>query len=116
MTWWQDICYRVLPSEAQFTTISSEGDKRTERLFDSTAARANRSYAAILEDLATPRSSRWHGMAAENDELSEDQETDEYFDAVTNALFAMREKPSSMFHAARAKNYLMQGAVGNRAL
>jgi hypothetical protein len=116
MTWWQDICYRVLPAEATFTTISSEGEKRTERLFDSTAAKANRAYGSILEDLATPRSSRWHGIGAENEELSEDQETDEYFDAATNVLFSMREKPKSMFYAARAKNYLMQGAVGNRAL
>lgn len=116
MTWWQDICYRVLPAEATFTTISSEGEKRTERLFDSTAARANRTYAAVLEDLSTPRSTRWHGLGAEDDALTEDQESDEYFDAATNVLFSMRDKPQSMFYAARAKNYLMQGAVGNRAL
>ncbi len=116
MQWWQDICYRVLPAEATFTSISSEGEKRTERLFDATAAKANRAYGAILEDLATPRSSRWHGMGAENEDLTEDQEADEYFDAVTNALFAMRENPKSQFYASRAKNYLMQGAIGNRAL
>lgn len=116
MQWWQDICYRVLPSEATFTTIGSEGEKRTERLFDASAAKANRSYAAILEDLATPRTTRWHGLNAMNDALAEDQETDEYFDLATNALFAMRDDPESMFYAARAKNYLLQGAVGNRAL
>lgn len=116
MTWWQDVCYRVLPSEATFTTIDSEGQKRTERLFDASAAKANRSYAAILEDLATPRTTRWHGLGAMNEELMEDQEVDEYFDTATEALFSMRDDPKSMFYAARAKNYLLQGAVGNRAL
>lgn len=115
-TWWQDICYRVLPSEAQFTTTNAEGDKRTERLFDSSAAKANRKHAAILEDLATPRTQRWHGIAAENDALSEDQATDEYFEAATNVLFGMRENPRSMFYASRSKNYLLAGAVGNTAL
>jgi hypothetical protein len=116
MTWWQDICYRVLPAEAQFTTINAEGEKRTERLFDSNGAKANRKHAAILEDLATPRSQRWHGVAAEDDSLTEDQETDEYFDKVTGVLFAMRDNPKSMFYANRSKNYLLSGAVGNTAL
>jgi hypothetical protein len=115
-SWWQDIAYRVLPAEAQFTTTDSEGTKRTERLFDSTAARANRKHAAILEDLATPRTQRWHGMAAENDTLEEDQETDEYFDAVTGVLFNMRYNPRAMFAAARAKVYLGIGPFGNAAM
>lgn len=115
-SWWQDICYRVLPAEAQFTTVGAEGEKRTERLFDSSAAKANRKHAAILEDLATPRTQRWHGIAAEDDSLSEDQATDEYFDEATNVLFAMRDNPRSMFYASRSKNYLLSGAVGNTAL
>jgi hypothetical protein len=115
-TWWQDIAYRVLPAEAQFTTVDSEGTKRTERLFDSSAAKANRKFAAILEDLLTPRTQRWHGMEAEDDALAEDQETDEYFEAITNVLFKQRYNPRSMFAAARAKNYLMLGPFGNAAL
>jgi hypothetical protein len=63
--WWQEIAYRVLPSEAQFTTIDTEGTKRTERLFDSTAATANERFAAVMEDLLTPRTQRWHGLKPE---------------------------------------------------
>jgi hypothetical protein len=115
-TWWDDIGRRVLPADAQFTTIDSEGTKRTERLFDSTAAKANRKFAAILEDLATPRTQRWHGLAAENDELSEDQATDEYFAQVTDVLFSQRYNPRAMFAVNRSKGYLHAGAFGNTAM
>lgn len=112
-TWWQSIAERVLPREAQFTTTNSEGEKRTERLFDATAAKANRKFAAILEDLATPRTQRWHGLEAENDALADDQETDEYFAKVTDVLFAQRYNPRAMFQVNRAKGYLHTGAFGN---
>lgn len=115
-TWWQDIGYRVLPSEAQFTTTDSEGTKRTERLFDATAAKNNRKFAAILEDLATPLNQRWHGLSAEAESLSENQEVDEYLDAETNALFKQRYRPEAMFAANRSKNYLCIGAFGNKVL
>lgn len=115
-TWWQDIGYRVLPSEAQFTTIDTEGTKRTERLFDATAAKNNRKFAAILEDLATPLTQRWHGLEAESEALADNQEVDEYLDAETKALFKQRYRPEAMFAANRSKNYLCTGAFGNAAL
>jgi hypothetical protein len=61
-SWWQDIALRVLPSEAQFTTIDTEGTKHTERLFDSTAATACNRHSAVMEDLLTPRTQKWHGL------------------------------------------------------
>jgi hypothetical protein len=112
-SWWQQICYRVLPAEATFTSMDSEGTKRTDRLFDSTAAKNNRKFAAITEDLITPRTQRWHGLEAENDELVEDQDTDEYFDTVTNVLFKMRYGTRAGFATARAKGYLTMGPIGN---
>lgn len=115
-SWWQQICYRVLPSEATFTVTDTEGTKRTERLFDSTAAKNNRRFAAILEDLTTPRTQRWHGLEAENDELEEDQETDEYFDSATNVLFKMRYNPRAGFSTARAKGNLTMGPIGNTVM
>jgi hypothetical protein len=115
-TWWQDIAYRVLPADAQFTTIDAEGTKRTERLFDATAAKNNRKFAAILEDMATPLTQRWHGLESQSDELTEDQEVDEYLDAETKALFKARYRFESMFAANRSKNYLNIGAFGNAVL
>lgn len=115
-SWWQDIAYRVLPEAAQFTTTSSEGEKRTERLFDATAAKNNRKFAAIVEDLATPLTQRWHELSAESEEFDEDQEVDEYFDAETKALFKQRYRFEAMFAANRSKNYLYMGPFGNAVL
>jgi hypothetical protein len=111
--WWQKIGERVLPADAQFTTIDTEGTQRTERLFDSSAAKASRKYAAIMEDLATPLTQRWHGLEAESDTLVDDQETDEYFASVTNVLFDQRYSPRTMFQVNRSRGYMHIGAFGN---
>lgn len=122
-TWWQDIAYRVLPAEAQFTTIDAEGTKRTERLFDSTAARCNERFAAVMEDLLTPRTQTWHGLKAQvlqhfpgAQDLLDSQDVREYFEQLTNILFAMRYNPKANFAAQKQQGYLALGAFGNSCL
>src|SRR5690554_2210913 len=88
--WWQEIAYRVMPSEAQFTAQSEEGQRRTERLFDANAVVANERFAAVMEDLLTPRTQRWHVLSAEDESLAEDHEVRVWFEQATNVLFTMR--------------------------
>lgn len=116
--WWQEIGYRVLPAEAQFTTIDMEGTKRTERLFDSTAAIANERFAAVMEDLLTPRTQKWHGLKPPPAyaELSKNQNVRAYFEQVTDVLFAMRYSPRANYAAQKHQGYLSLGAFGNSCL
>jgi hypothetical protein len=120
--WWQEIAYRVMPSEATFTTIDTEGTRRTERLFDSTAASANERFAAVMEDLLTPRTQRWHGLqpevmlGAHDQDLAERQNVREYLEAVNNTLFSMRYRPRANFPSQKHLGYLAIGAFGNSTL
>lgn len=112
-TWWQDIAYRVMPSEAQFTTKSSEGERRTERLFASEPLIANQKHAAVLDDLATPRTQVWHMLGGRSEELKRNQAVKVYMERLNSALFSMRYAPKANFAGQKQAGYLGIGAFGN---
>jgi hypothetical protein len=116
LDWWQDIAYRVLPSEAQFTITSSEGEKRTERLFDANAVTANERFAAVMDDLLTPRTQLWHAMLPEFDDLATSNESKQYLERINKALYSMRYRPKANFAAQKHQGYLGLGAFGNSCL
>lgn len=114
--WWQEIGYRVLPSQATFTVKGEEGQKRTERLFDARAVTANERFAAVMSDLLTPRSQIWHGLTPEDESFEEDQEVKQYLEQVNKILFAMRYRPRANFASQKDQGYLSLGAFGNGCL
>lgn len=116
VSWWQDIAYRVMPSSAQFTTTSSEGEKRSERLFDARAVTANESFASVMDDLLTPRTQVWHMLAAESDELNDAQSVKVYFEELNKSLFTMRYRPMANFASQKHKGYMGVGAFGNSCM
>jgi hypothetical protein len=117
-TWWQEIAYRVMPQEAQFTTTDAEGTKRTERLFDSTAAMANERFAAVMEDLLTGRTQIWHGLKppAKYADLMDLQEVRAWYEAVRDVLFQMRYSPRANFASQKQQGYESLGAFGNSCM
>lgn len=115
-TWWQQIAYRVLPAEAQFTTLSMEGEKRTERLFTGKPVTDNERFAAVMDELLTPRSQIWHGLAPEDEDLLEDQEVKEYLERLNKLLFVSRYRPRANFASQKHQGYLSVGAFGNSCM
>ena len=115
-SWWQDIAYRVMPAQAQFTTESAPGEKRTERLFDSSAATANDRFAAVIEDLMTPRTQTWEELKPEDTEIEDDQEAKEYLERLRDALFAERYRHRANFASQKHQGYQGIGAFGNSCM
>ncbi len=115
-SWWQQIGERVLPSSAQFTTISEEGEKRSERLFDGGPVTANERFAAVVEDLTTPRTQRWHELATEDTDLEDNHEVKVYYQEVTRVLFAMRYRARANFASQKSQGNLSLGAFGNSCM
>lgn len=115
-TWWQDIGYRVLPSQATFTTRDVEGSKRNERLFTGRPVIANERFAAVAEDMLTPRNQVWQALVGEDEYLADDQAAQVWFEEVTKILFGMRNRPGANFYSQRAQGYLSLGAFGNSCL
>lgn len=115
-SWWQSIAERVLPSQAQFTTRDSEGEKRTERIFTGKPIIDCERFAAVLEDLLTPRTQLWHSLAPEDDEITEDQAVKEYLERLNKAVYSQRYRPAANYASQKQQGYASIGAFGNSAM
>lgn len=109
---WQEIAERIWPDRALFQGDKPGGDKRTERVFESTPALALTRFAAAMEAMLTPRTQRWHRLSVPDPELQENSEVQRYLDAVTDALFRARYAPKANFASQQHEAYLSNGAFG----
>jgi hypothetical protein len=115
-SWWQDIAYRVMPAQAQFTTKSLEGEKRTERLFDANAVTANERFSAVMDDLLTPRTQLWHALLPDHEDLAESSESKVFLEKLNKALYTLRYRPRANFASQKHQGYMSLGAFGNSCL
>ncbi len=113
---WMEISQRMLPlnhwnfnTYAQFIT---KGEKRTEFIFDSTAALALSRFASILDSLLTPRNQTWHRVLPDQQALLKSRNTRLYFEEVNRLLFKYRYSPGANFASQNQQNYKSLGAFG----
>lgn len=121
-THWQEIAERILVRKAEFTrgktpdSTRTKGEKRSEKVFDSTAALALERFTAAIESLLTPRNARWHKLRPIDEALRENNEVQAYLDEVTRILFANRYAPTANFASQANEVYTDLGAFGTGAL
>lgn len=109
---WQEIAERIWPDRALFQGDKPGGEKRTEKVFESTPALALTRFAAAMEAMLTPRTQRWHRLSVPDPELQENTEVQRYLDAVTDVLFRARYAPKANFASQQHEAYLSNGAFG----
>ena len=122
-TWenhWVEIADRVLPRYANtFQSPDSgitRGEKRTERMFDATAATALERFAAAMESMLTPRNQQWHALKASNPQVNKDRKVKLYFEEATNILFKYRYAPKAQFSSQQHEVYMGLGAFGTGSM
>ena len=99
-TWeshWQETAERVWPSMAEMTGWRTPGEKRTEKIFDSTAVRALPRFAATIDSMLTPATQKWHGLETGIPELDENIEAMRWHEAVRDRLFRARYAPCLLY-------------------
>lgn len=112
---WQEIAERVWPNYSWGFNpywYTTPGQKKTEFLFDSTAALGLDRFAAILDSLLTPRDQKWHRLQADNADLMKNRAIQLYFEDINNILFKYRYLPQANFPAQNQMNYKAMGAFG----
>lgn len=109
---WQEIGDRILPRSSEFIGERTAGQKRTEKQFDSTAPLALERFAAALTSLLTPSTQQWHKLRVGADATNKNREVRIYLDAVTQALFRARYRPSANFASQATEVYMSLGAYG----
>lgn len=118
---WEEIAERVMPDYAGAFTgrginTRTEGEKRTDKMLDSTAANANVRFASAMESMLTPRNSTWHALMPSDESLRRNREVRLYFEEVTRLLFRYRYASYANFASQNHENYMGLGAFGTGCL
>lgn len=112
---WKEVADRVWPDtkeDFQGAQPTNIGGKRTEKIFDATAAIALDRFSAALQSMLTPPAQRWHRLTTNDSTLNRDKQTQMWFDEVTRILFKRRYTPSANYSANQWKAYKSLGAFG----
>lgn len=108
---WQEIAEHMMPRRADFTTRQSEGEKRREKIFDSTAPRAITRFAAGVHNTLTSSALPWFEIRVD-DQLMGNREVQLWLEDAKRRIAEMFNRPESNFHPAAHELYLDLGAFG----
>jgi hypothetical protein len=115
-THWEEVAERVLPRRRGFKNPIDfepiQGEKKSEKIFDSTALLALERFSAAMESMLTPRTQQWHTLAAMDQDLAEDVEVKKYLEHVAKLLFSVRYSPRANFASQANEVYMDLGAFG----
>ncbi len=110
---WREVAERVLPSQNEFqNTNQTEGAKRGEKIFDSTAVMALDRAASAIDSLVTPSGQYYHRLDPEDESLMGDQEVRLWLDEFNKVLFRMRYKPQANFSSQAHECFISLMAFG----
>jgi len=118
-TWenhWQEVAERVWPSMAEMTGQRTPGEKRSEKIFDSTAQRALPRFSAAMDSMLTPATQMWHGLHTGIPELDENVAVQRWCDSLRDILFRQRYAPTANFASQVFECYMSLGAFGTSTL
>ena len=77
-THWQEVADFMMPRKADVTKTRSRGDKRTERIFDSSPLQAVELLSASLHGMLTNPSTPWFSLRFKNSEMDDQDEAKEW--------------------------------------
>jgi S-adenosylmethionine/arginine decarboxylase-like enzyme len=114
----QEVAEVLLPRQNDLfnNETKPEGEKNSQKIISSVALEALNKFAAAMESILTPRSSRWHGLSTTNQELNNNQEVREYFDNITDILFQKRYSTKANYASQQHETYMSLGAFGTGVL
>lgn len=111
-THWEEIAERILPRQIGFTGDRTDGEKKTQKVFDSKPMVALERFAAVMDSMLTPRQSRWHNLRTTDENLNRDFAVQDWFYQVNNILYAARYSPKANFAGQNSERWISTGAFG----
>lgn len=109
----QEIAERIWPDQACFTSTKTEGQKKTEKVFDATPALALQRFSAVVDSMVSPQGQTWQRLRASNKDLGKIHAVQVYFDSVTDTLFRYRYSTRANFAGNANAVYKTVGAFGS---
>ena len=113
---WDKIARVVLPSAVGFTTSFAPGTNLNTEIYDATAQLALPRFAAAIDTLVTPQTTKWHNLQPNNKSLKKSANVQRFLSDVNDTLFAVRYAPRANFASRASEVYTSMGAFGNGVL
>lgn len=96
MSHWEDLARLMLPRRMGFITQMTEGERRTEEIYDATAMRAARGLANGVGQLLRPEGEKFFFIRAEDDRLNQSDEVQDWLkrseDRLHNSIFTPKAR------------------------
>jgi hypothetical protein len=121
-TWeshWTEIAEYVMPAYSDMFLsrgVITPGQKKTEKVFDSTAQAALTRFRSVMESILTPRNQTWHRLKPTDPYLLKDRETQLWFEQANDLLFRYRYAPTANYASQQSEIYASLGAFGTGCL
>ncbi|CAB4182895.1 Head-to-tail connector protein, podovirus-type [uncultured Caudovirales phage] len=114
---WQDIRELVRPNTADFNRNTTQGDRRTENIFDGTAPWALEQFAAGLDSFLTSPTERWFNISLAGDKGEDlSDEALAWLEHVSDVIFKEYAKPQVNLNPCLHEVYQDLGAFGTSVL
>lgn len=113
---WTEVAERCLPRQAEFNGQRTDGDKRSDKIFDSTAVLALDRAASAVDSLITPQTQMYHKLVPSDSSIAEDRQVKLYLDELNKQLFKIRYRSLANFASQAHECYVTQMAFGTMAL
>jgi len=118
-TWenhWQEIAQVIAPRKSDILGDRTDGDKRNQRVFDSTGAQSNELLASGLYGMATNPATRWFGIRVLDEDLMQLETVKEYITEVERRIFSALYSPGASIASHLHELYLDLGAFGTSVM
>lgn len=113
---WESHCEQIAdvisPRQGGFTGIRTPGEKKHQRVFDSTPIHANEMLAAGLHGMATNPAARWFSLRMVDDAVMEKEGVKEYLSDVEEVMWSRIYSSGTNITTALHEAYLDLGAFG----
>jgi len=84
---WQELADYMLPRKADITKRRTQGDKRTELIYDSTALHSVELLASSLHGMLTSPSTPWFSLQYRNSDLQSNDEANEWLETCSSQMY-----------------------------
>jgi hypothetical protein len=111
---WQELAEYIIPRKSDMLWQSSPGEKKTDKVFDSSAIHANELLAAAMQGTITNHATKWFGLRMRNDALNGIKAIKEWLEDCSQRMFNAFNQ--SNFHSEIHEGYLDLGAFGTTGL
>lgn len=113
---WSDIAEFILPNASGIFRNNKDGagEKKTRRIYDSTAIQANHDLAAAIHSTLTNPTSKWSRVRFKDEELNNNEEAVRWLEDANNRLHTSFNE--SNFDTEVSRNYMMYPSLGTMVL